>query len=143
MIKSVYILTHENEPSIIYKNDNSNTEKENSQEEIMRITNTLKQFAEDINEELNQFQIGNTIYYFSEDERSKTKFIIVTNNNLKEDLIRYIFRNIKNNYISHFLGSEVMSEEEIRKAQKMVKNKIASILELNAKNTEEFLLTID
>lgn len=139
MISSIYILESDNTPIIEFKKD----DKEKTNDELLlRLTKSLQQFANGIEEDLSDFVIGNKKYFFAKNNMNNTKYIIKTDARVKRKHVYPILKKIQNLYINEFIGSLTMSQKEIDRAKERMKNKIAETLMSTNMGVEDFLKTI-
>lgn len=139
MISSIYILEADNKPVIQFKKEASS---ETNDDLLLRLTKSLQQFANGIEEDLSDFVIGDKKYFFATNEMSNTKYVIEADAEVKRKDVYPILKKVQNLYINKFIGSLTMSQEQIEKAKEIIKDEIAEILIDNNMKIEDFLKTI-
>ncbi|TXT65786.1 MAG: hypothetical protein BAJALOKI3v1_70089 [Promethearchaeota archaeon] len=139
MITRIYILESDNRPIIQYK---KNGEKNTDDNLLLRLAKSLQQFANGMEEDLNDFVIGDKKYFFAKNAMSGTQYIIETEAEVKRKQVYPILRKIQNLYMNEFIGSMTMSQKEIEKAKGRIKEQIASSLVDSNMRVEDFLKTI-
>lgn len=139
MISSVYILESDNKPVIHYKKEESS---ESNDDLLLRLTKSLQQFANGIEEDLSDFVIGDKKYFFATNKMSETKYVIEADAEVKRKDVYPILKKVQNLYINEFIGSLTMSQEQIDKAKEKIKDEIAEALMNSNMKIEDFLKTI-